>query len=87
MRVAIEKVSAQTSEEMLLDVSRSISSRYKKRNEQNGTSLNVYVNSSLCKHFEIAPSGLLKVFDWYVLYILLSKSLNVYSFFFINFIY
>ena len=35
MRVAIEKECAQISEEMLLNVSKSISSRYKKHIEQN----------------------------------------------------
>ena len=89
MRVAIGKECTQIPEEMLLDVSRCISLRYKKRIEQNGTSLSIYVNSSLCKHFEIAPSVLYRIKSLFnvFLYILFSKSLNVYSFSCINFIY
>ena len=56
IRVTIEKECAQIPWKMLLDVSRSIFSRYKKCIEQNGTSLSIYVNSSLCIHLKIAPS-------------------------------
>ena len=85
MRVAIENECAQILEEMLLDVSRYISTRYKKRIEQNGTSLSIYVNSSLCKHFEIAPFPqvsfiYLKVNLICFCIFFLSNSLNVYFF-------
>ena len=50
MSITIEKECTQTSEEMLLDVSRYISSKYKKRIEQNGNQF-----EHLCEHSEIAP--------------------------------
>ena len=53
MRVAIEKECAQMPEKMLLDVSRSISSRYE---NHTATSLSTYVNSSIFEHSEISPS-------------------------------
>ena len=56
MREPIEKECAQIPQEILLNVARYIFSRYKMRIEQNGTSLRTYVNLSLWKHFQIAPS-------------------------------
>ena len=50
MSITIEKECTQTSEEMLLDVSRYISSKYKKRIEQNGNQFEL-----LYEHSEIAP--------------------------------
>ena len=86
MRVAIEKVCAQLPEEMLLDVSTSISSRCESLLNRTATSLSTYVNSSMCEYSEVAQVSfiLLKVNLIYFCILFPTNSLNVYSFSCIN---